>query len=159
MIIDFNKISQVAIVVRDIEKSMKLYWEEFAIGPWKIWNHGPNTSRETTYYGRPARHEFIGAKTMVGDLNIELLMHVSGETIYRDFLDRRGEGLHHVAYVTNDIYAVLEKFTRMGIRVIQSGKVEKDSYYYLDTESMFGIIVELYTDYGFRPPDRTYPIS
>jgi len=157
MILNLNKVSQVAIVVKDIEKSMKFYWEELGMGPWNIWHYGPTTTRETTYHGQPVKHEFVGAETMVGDLNIELLMHVSGSSIYRDFLDKNGEGLHHVAYATNDIGSALERFKKMGIGVIQSGKVEKDSWYYLDTESKFGIIIELFTNYGFRPPDRVYP--
>ncbi len=157
MIVNLNKISQIAIVVRDIEKSMKFYWEELGIGPWNIWDYGPNTTRETTYHGKPVKHEFIGAETMIGDLNTELLMPVSGNSIYKDFLDKKGEGLHHIAYTSDNIDADLEKFKKMGVAVLQSGKVEKDSWYYLDTEAKFGIIIELLTNYGFRPPDRAYP--
>ena len=94
---------------------------------------------------------------MVGDLCVELIEHLEGETIYKEFLDKRGEGLHHIQYMTNEIEEALEKFRKAGIGIMQSGKVEKDSYYYLDTESRFGIIVELATNFGFIPPERTFP--
>ena len=157
MIFDLKKISQVGLVVKDIEKSMKYYWEELGIGPWKIWTYASPTTRETTYRGKLVEHKFIGAETMVGDLNVELIQHLEGETIYKEFLDKKGEGVHHVAYVTNEIDDALNRFKKMGIEVIQSGKVSKDAYYYLDTESRYGIIVEFYTDHGSIPPERTYP--
>ncbi len=157
MILNMNKVAQVAVVVKDIDKAMKLYWEELGIGPWKIWDYCPPLTTEMTYRGKHAVHKYVGAETMIGDLNFELLMHQEGETVYKDFLKKNGEGLHHIAYVTNDIDAALEKFRKMGIEAIQSGKVGIDSYYYLDTESRFGVMIELYTDHGFRPPDRVYP--
>ena len=152
-----NKVSQVAIVVKDIEKAMKLYWDGLGIGPWKIWDMCPPLTTEITYRGKSVFHKYVAAETMVGDLNFELLMHQEGDTVYKDFLDKNGEGLHHIAYETNDIDVALEKFKKMGIGVIQSGKVAKDSYCYLDTYSRFGVVIELYTGHGFRPPDRIYP--
>ncbi len=92
---------------------------------------------------------------MVGRMGFELVMPLEGETIYEEFLDKKGEGLHHIAYTTNDIDSVLEKFRKAGIGVLQSGKVTKDSVLLLDTEGTFGTVIELYTDYGFRPPDRS----
>jgi len=157
MIFNYNKVSQVGVVVRDLEKSMKLYWEEFGIGPWNIWTFAPPVTRDTTLYGKPVKHKFRIAETMIGDLCMELIVHLDGESIYKEFLHKRGEGLHHIQYMTNEIEEALAKFRKAGIAIIQSGKVEKDSYYYLDTESRFGIIIELATNFGFIPPERTYP--
>jgi 4-hydroxyphenylpyruvate dioxygenase-like putative hemolysin len=80
-----------------------------------------------TFHGKPVTHKFVGAATMVGDLNVELIMHLRGKTIYKEFLDKKGEGLHHIAYTTNDIDPALEEFRKSGIRVLQSGKVAKDA--------------------------------
>lgn len=157
MILNLNKVSQVAIVVRDIDKAMKFYWEELGVGPWRIWEYGSPLTREMTYRGKPAKHRFVGAETMVGGMGFELVMPLEGETVYKEFLDKKDEGLHHIAYTTNDIDSVLEKFRKAGIGVLQSGKVAKDSYYYVDTGSICGTIIEFYTDFGFRPPDRVYP--
>lgn len=157
LIFNFQKVAQVGIVVRDLEKSMKAYWEEFRMGPWKIWTFAPPVTRETILYGKSVQHKFRIAETMAGDLCVELIQHLEGETIYKEFLDKRGEGLHHIQYMTNEIEETLEKFRKAGIGIMQSGKVEKDSYYYLDTESRFGIIVELATNFGFIPPERTFP--
>ena len=95
---------------------------------------------------------------MVGDLNVELLMHMEGDTIYKDFLEKKGEGgLHHVSIYTNDIEPTLNKFREARIGIIQSGKIGKNEFYYLDTERIFGIILEVQTSCGDVPPERIYP--
>jgi len=157
LITDIGKIGQIGIVVRDLEKSMKTYWEQLGIGPWKIWTYASPMTRDTTYYGKPAVQKFLGAETMVGDMNVELLMHLEGETIYRDFIDKGREGLHHVSIYNNNLEPILEKFQKAGIGVIQSGKIGSDSYYYLDTEKTLGILLEVQTSYGDAPPERIYP--
>ena len=81
-ILNMNKISQVAIVVKDIEKAMKLYWDGLGIGPWKIWDICPPLTTEITYRGNSVFHKYVAAETMVGDLNFELL-----NDFLKDFYD------------------------------------------------------------------------
>jgi hypothetical protein len=70
MIIKFDKVTQVAIVVKDLYESMKRYWEDLGIGPWKVWNFNPSNTREMTYRGKPSKHSFRIAEAMVGDVSI-----------------------------------------------------------------------------------------
>ena len=44
----------------------------------------------------------LGAETHVGDMGFELLQPLEGPSIYRDWLDEHGEGLHHVAVMLHD---------------------------------------------------------
>ncbi len=157
MIFRFDKVHHFGVVVKDLEKSVKHYWEEFGIGPWKMWTYAPPLTRETTFLGKPVEHKFRIAETTIGNLTLELLMHLEGDTIYKQFLARNGEGLHHVGYATNNIELVLKNCRDAGIGVIQGGKFGKDSYYYLDTQSKFGIIMELVTIHYDVPAERIYP--
>jgi len=157
LIVKYDKVSQVAIVVRDLRKSMTHYWEELGIGPWKIWNFTPSNTREMTLHGKPDKHSFRIAEAMVGDLSVELIEHLEGKTIYKEFLDKKGEGLHHLKYTVQNPKVIVEKFKKAGIEVTQSGKVGKGSYYYLDTESKLGFIIELATGEPARSPDEIYP--
>ena len=157
MIFNLNKLNQVALVVKDLKKSLQIYWDELGIGPWKIWKWIPDNTRSTTYHDAPVKHRFRTAETMVGNVCLELAMHIEGTTIYRDFLEKKGEELHHIEYISNDIERIFQEFQKRGIDVIQRGKVKDDSYYYFDTESIFGVIIEVSTDYGWRPPDEIYP--
>ncbi|MEM1563303.1 MAG: VOC family protein [Candidatus Bathyarchaeia archaeon] len=157
MIFKFDKVSQVAIVVRNLEEAMKRYWEDMGIGPWKVWYFNPSNTRDMTFRGKPSQHAFRIAEAMVGDVSIELIEPLEGETTYKEFLDKKGEGLHHIKYTTDNPEEILEKFRKLGIEVIQSGRVGQGSYHYLDTESRFGFILELATGQPDRPPDEIYP--
>jgi methylmalonyl-CoA epimerase len=54
----------------------------------------------------------------VGDGHVELLAPLSPETPVGRYLDRRGPGLHHVAYAVADIDAALERLREAGLRLI-----------------------------------------
>jgi methylmalonyl-CoA/ethylmalonyl-CoA epimerase len=157
MIFKLDKIHHFGVVVSDLEKSVEHYWEELGIGPWNIWTYAPPLNKETTFYGKPVEYKFRIAETTIGNVNLELMMHLEGETLYKQFLARHGEGLQHIGYATNDIESALQNLKEAGISVIQGGKYGKDSYYYLDTESKFGFVMELVTTYYDIPPERTYP--
>jgi len=159
MLFKFDKLSQVAIVVKDLREAMKRYWEDMGIGPWKIWYFDPSNTRDMTFRGKPSKHAFRIAEAMVGDISIELIEPLEGETTYKEFLDKKGEGLHHIKYTTDKPEVILEKFKKLGIGVIQSGRVGQGSYHYLDTESRFGFILELATGQPDRPPDEIFPES
>lgn len=157
MIFGFEKVNHFGIVVRDLDKAVKSYWEQFGIGPWRMWTYAPPLTRETTFFGKPVDHKFRIAEATIGDMTVELLMHLEGDTIYKQFLERHGEGLHHIGYATDEIDSYLQKCKDAGIGVMQGGKFGRDSYYYLDTESRFGITMELVTIYYDVPPERIYP--
>jgi len=157
MIIKFDNISQVAIVVRDLDKTVKYFWKELGVGPWKIWYMNPKTVNDMTLHGKPSKHSFRIAEAMVDDVSMELIEHLEGETIYKEFLEKHGEGIHHLKYIAKDPEAILEKFKKEGIGILQSGRVGKCSYYYLDTQSKLGFILEVCIGQPDRPPDRIYP--
>jgi methylmalonyl-CoA/ethylmalonyl-CoA epimerase len=54
----------------------------------------------------------------VGEGHVELIEPLSPESGVAKFIERNGEGLHHVAYQTDDIDAALEKVRAAGLRLI-----------------------------------------
>src|ERR671918_1281661 len=56
----------------------------------------------------------------VGDGHVELLRPLGPETAVGKFLDKRGEGLHHVAYAVDDIDSTLEQLRSAGVELIDS---------------------------------------
>lgn len=49
---------------------------------------------------------------------IELLQATSSESPIAKFVERRGEGIHHVAYSVNDIYSEMERLKNDGFRLL-----------------------------------------
>jgi methylmalonyl-CoA/ethylmalonyl-CoA epimerase len=54
----------------------------------------------------------------VGDSSIELLEDVSGESAIKKFLDKNGEGIHHIAFEVDDINAAVAELKEKGVRLI-----------------------------------------
>jgi methylmalonyl-CoA/ethylmalonyl-CoA epimerase len=54
----------------------------------------------------------------VGDSSIELLQDVSGASAIRKFLDKNGEGIHHIAFEVEDIFQAVEELKSNGVKLI-----------------------------------------
>ena len=150
-------IIQVAHVVRDIDRAMKHYWEVLGIGPWDVYTFAPPQLREATYRGEPTDHTFALAVTWVNSMQCELMAPLTGRSLYDDHLEQHGEGFHHIKRYYADCTKALEEFKAKGIDVLQSGKIGEDEYYYLDTESTVGVVIEIGNNGRIPPPERRYP--
>jgi hypothetical protein len=142
-----RKIYQIAWVTRDLEKSMRAWVENLRIGPWTVLTF---TDKSLKYLKVDDKQviepfKFLIAITWVGDMQLEIIEPVYGPTIYEAFLEKRGEGLHHVKEQIQDasIDAVLQEYRGKGIGVLQTGQFEIDVHYYLNTEPKLDFIYEL----------------
>jgi len=150
-------IIQVAHVVRDLDRTMRYYWETFGIGPWEVYTFAPPAVRNSTYRGRPSDHTFLLAVTWRGGAQFELMQPLTGRSIYDECLETKGEGLHHIKLYYPDCGQALEGFRRQGIEVVQSGKIDEDVFYYLDTEASLGYTIEIGNNGRIREPERRFP--
>jgi catechol 2,3-dioxygenase-like lactoylglutathione lyase family enzyme len=71
-----------------------------------------------TYRGRPADFVADISLSYAGDTQLELIAPVSGESIYTEYLDRSGPGLHHICVEVDDVEAALAE---RGAEVVQRG--------------------------------------
>ncbi len=131
------------MVVRDLQKTIERYWEEFGIGPWKIYQFDETLLQKMTIKGKPAKYKMKLALCQMDNISLELIQPVSGETIYQEFLEEKGEGLHHVGFFVDDLDQGVKKFEMSGIRTIQAGRFQQGGFAYLDTQEKFGAIFEL----------------
>jgi methylmalonyl-CoA/ethylmalonyl-CoA epimerase len=150
-------IIQIAHVVRDIDAAMKHYWETFGIGPWDVYTFAPPAVRDSMVRGKPSNHAYLLAVTWKNEVQLELMQPLSGRSIYDECLESKGEGLHHLKLYFPDCAAALAKFRNRGIDVIQSGKIDADEFYYLDTEKALGYVIEVGNNGKIRKPERRYP--
>jgi len=54
----------------------------------------------------------------VGESSIELLQDVSGSSAIKKFLEKNGEGIHHIAFEVDDIYQAVEELKAHGVKLI-----------------------------------------
>lgn len=77
-------------------------------------------------------------------LLIELIQPLEGETLYKEFLDNQGEGVHHIAFHVDDLEEETAKLVRKGFVVITKVKLASGiSFAYFDTAKVGNLITEL----------------
>ena len=153
-----RKIIQVGIVVQDLEKYLPSYAKHFFRGPWDIYDFAPPEMTETTYMGRPAEWSARIALAWVGDRHVEIIQPLKGPNVYYDHLEKHGEGLHHLKEWVQDCQAEVAKYRAQGIGVVQSGRLGKDEFYYLDTVPHLGFYLEVGNNGDIRKPDRQFTL-
>jgi catechol 2,3-dioxygenase-like lactoylglutathione lyase family enzyme len=109
---------QIAWVTRDLDATEKALTSLLGAKKWIRLpgvHFGPDSC---TYRGRPADFVADIALSYAGDTQLELIAPVTGESIYTDFLDRSGPGLHHICVEVDDVEAALAE---RGAEVVQRG--------------------------------------
>jgi methylmalonyl-CoA/ethylmalonyl-CoA epimerase len=82
----------------------------------------------------------------VGDSKIELLCSTDPEGIIARYIDKKGEGIHHIAYEVEDIYAEMTRMQREGFTLLQEApKRGADNKWvcFLHPKDTGGVLVEL----------------
>jgi methylmalonyl-CoA/ethylmalonyl-CoA epimerase len=161
-----RKIYQIAWVTRDLEKSMKAWVENLKIGPWTVLTFTEQSLKYLKVDDKTVTEpfKFLIGISWIGDMQLELIEPVYGPTIYEAFIQKHGEGLHHIKERIADdaMEGVVQGYRDQGIGVTQTGQFETDFHYYLNTEPRLDFIYEL----GNCPkleltPDKywTYPVE
>lgn len=144
LIVKADELFQAGIVVRDVEKSAKLYGKLFGITDWAIYDPGPYI-QTLIYKGKRVENpSFIVGTATVGPMELELIQPVSEDLPYADFLKEHGEGLHHLGHVhTSDLDASVRELEAQGFPCIFYGDAGQTKFAYVDMTASLGAIIEL----------------
>ena len=134
------KIDQLGYVYKDIKKQAKILEEQLDLPKFAFLENNPTPylyrGKETTI------------QTMIGfsrslNVQIELIQHITGDCIFKEFIDAGKEGLHHFGVFVEDVDSLLEKYTRKGFGIVHQGLtagVQKVAY--IDTYDQLGVYIE-----------------
>jgi methylmalonyl-CoA/ethylmalonyl-CoA epimerase len=128
----FGLIDHVGVAVSDLDRAIALYERTFGM---------PLVHRETV--------EDQGVEAVlldVGDGHVELLSPLGPDTVIGKFVEKRGDGLHHVAYRVDDIDAVLAELKGAGVDLIDSEArigIRGSRVAFLHPKSTGGVLTEL----------------
>lgn len=134
------KLSQAAVVVRDLDRAIEGYSSVLGIGPFRryeVW------LPKAEVRGKPCELRLKLALARLGEVSLELIQGEPGENIYWEFLQKQGEGLHHLGFDVKDLEAELGWLREKGIGVLQRGQGERVRFAYLDSTGIGGTILEL----------------
>ena len=157
------RISQIAVVVKDIDKAMKTYYEMFGWGPWNVYEHVPPKLHDQHLHGKPANYSMIGAECEVQPgLVFELIQPLEGDSIYKEHLAKYGEGVQHIAmmhHTMEESDASKKRFQDAGFEVTMGGRIgETIEFYYIDTMDAVHFVSESGSGHAIElVPVRQYP--
>ncbi|MDP6473752.1 MAG: VOC family protein [Alphaproteobacteria bacterium] len=160
---------QICVVSRDHKRTMA-GMVRLGIGPWRVYHYpGAPELKETEYRGEDEKYGMTLALAWTGAMMWEIVEPTGGRTIYNDFLDEHGEGIHHVAFAGREeggeempYEKQIAEFTQRGFPVIQSGLIKDvDRFHYFATEEATTTTFEIYNLKGgdLPEPDEWYPAA
>ncbi|NLW23444.1 MAG: methylmalonyl-CoA epimerase [Tissierellia bacterium] len=127
-----NKIDHIGIAVKNLDEALKFYEEVLGIKC-----GGTEVGEE-----QKVKVAFLP----IGDTEIELLESTDEDGPVAKFIEKRGEGIQHIAYRVDDIEKAIEELKEKGIRMID----EKPRYgaggariAFLHPKSTYGVLIEL----------------
>lgn len=145
-LIKAKRIKQIAFVVRDLEASSKRFAEMFGMPIPKIMETNNYELIKTEYRGEPSKEAAQRtAFFSFENIQVELIEPNEHPSTWREFLDTHGEGIHHLAFESDDTEADIKKFEEKGMGLLQKGtfKNQGGRYAYLDTDKEAHFTVEL----------------
>ena len=143
----FSECVQVGVVVRDLDRSIKILSDAFGIGPFRVidWPPPDRTDIQKVYYDKPGDFTARMAFTGLGVVELELIQPLDGESIWANFLNEHGEGIHHIRFNVPDHEPVINYLAGQGIGVSQMGSGLRPGTFWVnfDTESKVGFTIEI----------------
>lgn len=124
-------LDHIGIAVKDMEKAIELYRDVL----------GLTLARTVKVESERVEIAFLPA----GDAKIELLKGTDEESPISKFINKRGEGIHHLAFKVENIEKALETLKEKGVRLIdEKPKVgDKGKIAFIHPSSTRGVLIEL----------------
>jgi methylmalonyl-CoA/ethylmalonyl-CoA epimerase len=127
-----SHIEHIGIAVSDLAGSVSFYEKVFGLKCYNI--------------EEVADHKVRTAFFMIGQTKIELLESTDPEGPIAKFIEKRGEGIHHIAFAVNNIDEQLRNAEKEGVRLIDANPrkgAEGLSIAFLHPKSTGGVLIEL----------------
>lgn len=139
-----NVITQVGVLVHDVEKTAKKYADFFGINEYEttVVDGYEISKAEFRNKKMDAAAKIIHLK-ITDQLEIELIEPDSNPSTWREELDKKGEGMHHIAFVVNHMAEKIKLMEEHNMPLLQKGEYEGGRYVYFDALEELKLIIEL----------------
>jgi len=127
-----KKIEHIGIAVKDLKAANSLYSKLLNTSPYKM-EEVESENVNTSFF-------------QVGESKIELLEGTSPDSPISKFIEKRGEGVHHIAFEVDDIEKEISRLTKEGFQMIHDKPKEgadNKLIAFLHPKSSNGVLIEL----------------
>ena len=143
-----NVVCQVGLIVRDIERSIDAYCNVFGMPKPEIIITDGQEIAHTQFRGKPSEARAKLAFFEMGQVTIELIEPIGEPSTWKEFLDQKGEGVHHIAFIVPDTDAAVASLAENEIQVVQQGDYTGGRYTYADSTAALGVMLELLENFA-----------
>jgi methylmalonyl-CoA/ethylmalonyl-CoA epimerase len=127
-----SKIDHIGIAVKDFKMVGRLYSDAF----------GLKLSDEIEAPERKLRIAFVE----ISGVKLEFLMPTHEDSVVAKFIDKRGEGIHHICFEVDDIEKAVLELKSKGVEFVDESPrlgVEGDRIVFVQPKSAYGVLIEL----------------
>ena len=135
-------VTQVGIIVRDIEAKARAWSEILGLPMPPIIITDTVDIAQTAYQGQPTTARAKLAFFHMGQVDIELIEPIGEPSTWKDQLDQHGESLHHIAFKVQGMRDKLAYLDSNGVPLVQRGEYTGGRYAYLDGGAQLGCGLE-----------------
>ena len=128
----FLRLEHIGIAVKDLQTANDLFAQLLGSMPYK----------EETVDSEHVKTSFFHA----GEAKVELLEATAPESAIARYIEKRGEGLHHIAFEVDDIYVEMERLRAQGVQLlneIPKRGADGKLVCFLHPKSANGVLLEL----------------
>lgn len=139
-------VSQIGVVVRDIDKAVHYYSTVFGMGPFTVYEFVPE---KHWYMEEPSHLKLKMGKAMLGNLEWEMIQPLEGKSLHQAFLDSHGEGMQHLGFNVGNYDDMFENMRSEGFQPLMRAETYVETYKgylracYFDTRKVGGVIFEI----------------
>lgn len=146
-VINRKKVTQIGILVWDLDKAAAAWKKYLGVEPY-IGETADYQVTGATYKGEACYGRIKQAMFDLDNIQIELIAPIGDEpSIWHDYLEEHGEGIHHIAFSSDDTDAAVQELEQDGKPVIQYGtwpaEPRDGRYTYLDAQDDLKVILEI----------------
>ena len=132
---------QLGYVVRDVEATCKHYQSIFGIGPFDIIDEVDMDG--AILRGRPVNTRIKVALGKSDKVEIEFIQPLQGKNPYTEFLETRGDGIHHLGFMVDDMEPWFKEFADIGLELVFHHDMVVVDFAYFDASFLGGLMLEL----------------
>ncbi len=141
--IDSHEIIQVCIIVKDIEKTARNYAQLFGVELPPIKLIPPAEIAHTTFKGKATNTRAKICSFRMGAISLELNQPDDEPSVWKEFLDTRGEGVCYLGLWVDDAVETIQFLGDHAIPLVHRGEYPGGNYNCVDSTEKLGVILNI----------------